>query len=446
MLATALGSVRVTPDKVHEKLAERILVDGLPQVIDLKKSHGAFLWDSRHQVEILDLVTCFSTCPLGYNHPKLNTPEFRQRILPAALNKPSNSDLYSTYMAEFVETLSRTVPEPLNRHMFFIEGGALAVENALKAAFDWKVRQNLRAGKGEKGHRVIHFKQAFHGRSGYTLSLTNTADARKTDYFPKFDWPRITNPKLAFPTTPELLERVEAAEFEAIAEIKQALMDFPDAIAALIIEPIQGEGGDNHFRGEFLRQLRRLADEAEFLLIFDEIQTGFATTGKWWCFEHFDVLPDLFAFGKKTQVCGICASRRLDEIDSVFRVSSRINSTWGGSLVDMVRCQRFVEIIEEDKLLENAAAVGKHLLDGLIRVQELFPGRVSNARGRGMFLAFDLPDAETRNRTLRAMVETGVLGLASGERAIRFRPAVSLSQEEAEESLGRLQKALGTLL
>src|SRR6185503_10113972 len=132
---------------------------------------------------------------------------------------------------------------------------------------------------------------------------------------------------LSFPVTDEILARVAAAEKQTVAEIERALRDNPDDIAALIIEPIQGEGGDNHFRREFLAELRRLADEHEFLLIFDEVQTGFGTTGKWWAFEHFGVEPDIFSFGKKTQVCGIAASRRLDEVDSVFKISSRINST-----------------------------------------------------------------------------------------------------------------------
>ncbi|MGB6365120.1 MAG: L-lysine 6-transaminase, partial [Thermoanaerobaculia bacterium] len=374
--------------------------------------------------------------------PKLDTPEFRRRILPAALNKPSNSDLYTAEMAEFVATLSRTLPDSLNQRMFFIEGGALAVENALKTAFDWKVRRNLEAGKAEKGYQVIHFQQAFHGRSGYTLSLTNTADLNKTDYFPKFDWPRVSNPKLSFPVTADVLEQVEAAEQQSLGEIKQALRENRHDIAALIIEPIQGEGGDNHFRAEFLGQLRELADEEEFLLIYDEIQTGFGATGKWWAFEHFDVQPDILAFGKKTQVCGICASDRIDEVDSVFKVSSRINSTWGGNLVDMVRCQRYVEIIEEDGLLENATTVGALLLEGLQQLETTYPEMVSNSRGRGMMVAFDLPDPKTRDAVLGEMVEVGVMGLACGVQAIRFRPPLSLSPDEAAEGLRRLELAL----
>lgn len=436
---------RVSPEKVHEALDKHILADGLSMVLDVEKSHGSVLVDARDGREIIDLFTCFATCPLGYNHHGLNDPEFREELMPAALNKPSNSDLYTTQMADFVEALARAVPETHNKHMFFIEGGALAVENALKTAFDWKVRKNLAAGKGEKGSQAIHFRHAFHGRSGYTLSLTNT-DPAKTDYFPKFSWPRIDIPALSFPVTDEVLAQVQQAEQTAIDQIKQALVDNPDDIACLIIEPIQGEGGDNHFRGEFLQELRDLADEAEFLLIYDEVQTGFGTTGKWWCFEHFDVPPDVFAFGKKTQVCGICANDRVDEVDSVFKVSSRINSTWGGNLVDMVRCRRYVEIIEEDKLLENAASVGHHLLEAMGRLAEAFPGKVTNVRGRGLFAAFDLEDHAKQRKAIAAIAKHDVLGLTSGERTIRFRPALTLSTNVVDEAMRRIERALATVL
>ena len=445
-MTTLTPSLSVPPQDVHDVLRQHILVDGYHLVVDLARSHGSFLFDAARDREVLDFFGSFSTCPIGYNHPKLDTPEFRARILPAALNKPANSDLYTPEFASFVETFSRTLPAAFRNHLFFIEGGAAAVENTLKVAFDWKVRKNLAAGKGEKGAQIIHFQQAFHGRSGYTLSLTNTADLRKIQYFPKFQWPRILNPKLRFPVTDQVLAEVAVAERTALAQIKQALLDNPDDIAALIIEPIQGEGGDNHFRRDFLQALRDLADEAEFLLIFDEVQTGFATTGKWWCFEHFGVEPDVFAFAKKTQVCGLAANHRVDEVESVFKVSSRINSTWGGNLADMVRGQRYVEIIEEDDLVANAARVGEHLLDGLRQLEQIFPGKVSNARGRGLFVAVDLPSTEVRNATLKALNEENVLGLASGHRAIRFRPPVSMTAAEADEGLRRVERALARSL
>src|SRR5438105_5634180 len=162
---------------------------------------------------------------------------------------------------------------PLQRY-FFIEGGAMAVENALKAAMDWKVRKNLQSGRGERGTEIIHFERAFHGRSGYTLSLTNT-DPRKTAYFAKFTWPRILSPSLDF-SLPSAQREGVAAEREKLAEqqIRNTLIQRGPDVAAIIVEPIQGEGGDNHFRGEFLQQLRRICDEHELLLIFDEVQTG----------------------------------------------------------------------------------------------------------------------------------------------------------------------------
>jgi L-lysine 6-transaminase len=446
MPTTVPASVHIPPSAVHDALKRHILVDGYHLVMDLDKSHGAFIFDNERGRDVLDFYTSFATCPLGYNHPKLRNPEFAARILPSALNKPANSDVYTTYLAEFVETFARTVPEPLRHHMFFVEGGALAIENALKTAFDWKVRRNLAAGRGEKGHQIIHFQECFHGRSGYTLSLTNTADPRKTQYFPKFQWPRVVNPKLSFPITDDVLAGVLETERRAVREIEQAVAAHPHDIAALIIETIQGEGGDNHFRPEFFRELRRLADEHEFLLIFDEVQSGFGTSGSWWAFEQMGVAPDIFAFGKKTQVCGICVSQRVDDVESVFRISSRINSTWGGNLFDMVRCQRIIEIIEEDDLLDNARRVGAHLLQGLRGLEASFPGQVTNARGRGMFLAFDLPDTDLRNRALKALSDSDVLGLSSGHRAIRFRPALLLSTAEADEGVRRVERALQGLL
>jgi L-lysine 6-transaminase len=446
MIPALTNPPHVRPGEVRDTLSRHMLVDGYHHVQDLGRSHGVWFHDAARGRDVLDFYGHFSSCPVGYNHPKLDTAEFRERILPAALTKPANSDVYTTQLAEFVETFSRTVPERFRKHLFFIEGGSAAVENALKAAFDWKVRKNLAAGRGERGTQVVHFRQAFHGRGGYTLSLTNTADARKTDYFPKFPWPRIVNPKLRFPVTDEVLAEVVRLEAQAVAEIERAVAEHPHDVAALIVETIQGEGGDNHFRPEFLRTLRRLADEHEFLLVLDEVQTGFGTTGRWWAFEHFGVEPDIFVFAKKTQVCGIAAGPRLDEVDSVFKISSRINSTWGGNLVDMIRCQRIIEIIEEDDLLANAARVGERLLSGLRRLETLWPGRVGNARGRGLFAAIDLPDTETRNRALAALVEADVLCLASGERAIRVRPPLVISAAEVDEGVARVETALRKLL
>lgn len=433
-----------TVSEVHARLSRHLLADGLPFVLDLERSHGPYFVDRNSGREILDFFMCFATCPVGYNHPVLHDPEFEKRILPAALNKPSNSDFYTEEMADFVDAFARTVPPAFAERMFFISGGALAVENALKTAFDWKVRKNLSKGQPANGSRMIHLREAFHGRSGYTMSMTNT-DPRKTDYFPKFDWPRITNPKLRFPVSDKVLQEVEAAERASIEEVKQALVDHPGDIAGLILEPIQGEGGDNHFRKEYFRALRELANEEEFLLIFDEVQTGFGTTGSWWCFEQFGVEPDVVAFGKKTQVCGIFASARVDEVESVFQQSSRINSTWGGNLVDMVRSERYIEIIQAENLLENTHVVGRYFLEELENQANARPETLSNVRGRGSFVAFDLPDHETRERLLNAMIAEDFLGLRSGNHAIRFRPPLDLTKAHVDDAVERLDRALSRL-
>jgi len=439
-----MKSPKIAPNAVHATLARHMLADGYDMVLDLEKSRGRRMHDARTGRDYLDLFSFFATLPVGFNHPKLKDPDFLAKLTRAALVNPTNSDIYSTEFAEFVEVFGRVAMRPWLPHSFFIAGGALGVENALKAAMDWKVRQNFRKGlKVEKGHQILHFREAFHGRSGYTVSMTNTADPRKYQYFAKFDWPRVSNPHLRFPVDDAELARVKAAEAGTLAEIRAAFDMRKHDIAAICLEPIQAEGGDHHFRTEFLAALKAVAHEHDALLIFDEVQTGVGLTGRFWAHEGLGVQPDLVAFGKKMQVCGMLAGGRIDdEPDNVFKVSSRINSTWGGNLVDMVRCQRYLEIIEEERLVENAAAVGAHLLAGLQSLQAERPDIVSDARGRGLMCAVDLPDTETRDRLMDKAYELGLMILGCGKRSIRFRPVLDITRAEIDEALDLVRKAL----
>ena len=248
----------INPKNVHSTIDKYMLADGMPPVVDLEKSHGSWLVDSQSGKEYLDLFSMFASMSVGYNHPYIL--EHKDTITKAALNKPTNSDIYSTQMAEFVETMGRIAQPSYLPHSFYIEGGGLAVENALKTAFDWKVRKNLEKGNGQKGSQIIHFKECFHGRTGYTMSLTDSPDPRKTLYFPQFDWPRITNPKISFPLE-ENLDSIIKLEKIAISEMKNAFQNNKHDIAGIIIEPIQGEGGDNHFRPEFFKELKTLSRE-----------------------------------------------------------------------------------------------------------------------------------------------------------------------------------------
>ncbi len=438
--------VHIAPARVHETLVGHMLADGLDLVVDLKKSKGSWIEDARSGKRYLDFFTFFGSSPIGLNHPKMFEPEFQEALMRAAVNKPSSSDAYTVEMAEFVETFARIAMPDYLPHLFLIEGGALAVENALKTAFDWKVRKNFTHGyTTERGRLVLHFRYAFHGRSGYTMSLTNT-DPNKTLYFPKFrDWPRVDSPYLHFPLTPDNLERARQDEARAIQQIKEAFINNPDDIAAIIIEPIQAEGGDHHFSAEFLRTLRLLADENDAMLIFDEVQTGVGLTGKMWAHQHF-VEPDIMSFGKKTQVCGILASKRVDEVlENVFQKPSRINSTWGGNLVDMVRSKRYFEIVEEDQLVNNARVQGEFLLAEIEKIQEEFPSLVFEARGRGLLCAFDLAEAQMRDLLKQKCYEEGLILIGAGDRSIRFRPPLTITRDELSIGLTIIREQLKEL-
>ena len=432
-----MPQITVPTERVFPILRENILVDGFHLVIDLERSHGCYMVDALEGKEYLDCYSSFSTLTLGHRHPKLDDEGFRQSLMTAALANPANSDVYSREYAGFVDTFRRhAVPETF-RYLFFVAGGSVAVENAMKAAFDWKAQRNRARGVTGGADKILHFQNAFHGRSGYTLSVTNTDPVKVAD-FPKFAWPRISSPALSFPVDEAA---VAAAERKACAEIEAAFAADPHGIAAILIEPIQCEGGDRHFRPEFLARLREYADRYDALLIFDEVQTGFSTPGSLWAFQQLGVTPDLLVFGKKTQVCGFMSTTRIDEVErNVFHVSSRLNSTWGGNLVDMVRGARYLQIMVEDHLVENVRRVGATFLAGLQALAARVP-HVTNPRGRGFLLAFDLPDTAARDAGRKALWEAGLACLSCGPRSIRFRPALTFGEAEVQRALEILDGA-----
>lgn len=425
---------------VKKILSQHILADGFDFVMDFEKSHGSWIHDRLTGKDYLDMFSMFASASVGYNYPDIVAKS--EWLGKMAINKPTLADVYSEEYAHFMEVFARVAMPKELQYCFFISGGALAVENALKAAFDWKTRKNFSKGIEKEAGICIHFKQAFHGRSGYTLSLTNTADPRKYEYFPKFNWPRILNPKLTFPQTEENLEETIKNERLALLHIEEAILSHPDEVACIIIEPIQAEGGDNHFRDEFFVELRNLCDDNEVLLIFDEVQTGIGLTGKMWAFQHFSVVPDLISFGKKTQVCGILANKeKMDQVpQNVFRESSRINSTFGGNLIDMLRFQLILEIIEKENLLDHVQRVGDYLQSGLQKLSKKYPNLISNVRGRGLMCAFDLPSDEVRNQMREKLYQEQLIVLGCGTASLRFRPHLTVSEAEIDQALSMIDR------
>ncbi|RKR82601.1 4-aminobutyrate aminotransferase/L-lysine 6-transaminase,TIGR03251 [Mucilaginibacter gracilis] len=438
-------NLSVSPADVQSVLEKHILADGFDLTFDMEKSQGVHIFDSKHNRTLLDFFTCFASVPLGYNHPKMvNDESFKKNLMLAALTNPSNSDIYTQQYAQFVKVFDKVGIPSYLPHAFFISGGGLAIENALKVAMDWKVQKNFARGYTvAKGFKVIHFDHAFHGRTGYTMSLTNTSP-EKTRWYAQFDWPRVSTPIMNFPYTDDGHQDLLRREAHSIGQIKQAFADFKDDVCAIIIEPIQSEGGDNHIRKEFLEQLRILANENEAMLIYDEIQTGVGLTGKFWCHEHFgeNARPDILAFGKKMQVCGILASKRVDEVENnVFNVPSRINSTWGGNLVDMIRATRILEIITEDELCANAQRTGDFLQEELKKLS-LKNDMIRNVRGRGLLTAFDFPDRETRDKFIQNGLLHNVMFLGCGTNTIRFRPALIMTKQHIDIGMTIIEKLL----
>jgi L-lysine 6-transaminase len=438
MTLLTLPETPVAAHAVHDVLRRHLLVDGFDMVLDLEASQGSTLVDARDGTAYLDLFTFFASNALGMNHPALTgDPVFREELLTAALNKPSNSDVYSAPMARFVATFARVLGDPGLPHLFFVEGGALAVENALKVAFDWKSRWNEAHGRDAAlGTKVLHLRDAFHGRTGYTMSLTNT-DPVKVARFPQFDWPRIPSPYLVPGAD------MDAREAEALGAARAAFQAHPHDIACFLMEPVQGEGGDHHFRPEFLQAMQALCVEHDALFVLDEVQSGAGLTGTAWAFQQLGVRPDVVAFGKKTQVCGVMAGGRVDEVpDNVFAVGSRINSTWGGSLTDMVRSRRILEVIEAEGLVARAAELGPVLHELLLGLAATHP-EVTDVRGRGLMRAFSLPTPALRDAVLTALrTDEHVLLLGCGTRSVRFRPALTVTPAELEAGVAALDRVL----
>lgn len=431
---------------IHQTLGKHILADGMNIVLDLEKSNGNWVVDEITGEKYLDLFTMFASTSIGYNHPHLvNQIEFLGKM---AVQKPTLSDVYTKEYADFMETFARVAMPDYLQYAFFVEGGTLAVENALKAAFDWKTRKNLMNGQNEEADIVIHFKESFHGRSGYTLSLTNTSDPRKHMYFPKFDWPRIINPKLHFPIDKENLEETIEKEYHAKQQIESAFKKYGNRVACIIVETLQGEGGDNYFRKEFHEYLREITEKNDAFLIYDEVQCGLGITGKMWAHEHYGVKPDIMTFGKKSQVCGILANKeKLDQIpNNVFKESSRLNSTFGGNFIDFIRFKMILEVYEQENLVENAKIQGEYLLKKLHELQTKHHDLISNVRGLGLWCAFDFPNPEIRAAFLKESFNNKVILLPCGDYSIRFRPHLTITSDLIDEAIERIDRSLNAVI
>lgn len=415
---------------LHEKASKFIQLDHLDVVYDIERSYGNYFYDSKSDRALLDCFSFIASNPLGHNHPGLNDPDFEKKLLKVAKTKPSNSDILTEEYVSFLETFDRVLnPGRWFKKYFFVSGGTLAVDNALKTAFDWKHRTVARTtGKVMQPNdmRVVYLTKAFHGRSGYPLTMMG--NKQKSYLFPRFEnWVEYDPNSLV--TLEGLLYGQDVSN-----------------IAAIVVEPHQGEGGDRFFPETFHKRLREFSDKHQIVLIYDEVQSGVGVSGKTWAFEHYGVVPDILCFGKKAQVCGIAVTDTiLSCAGNVFEEKSRLNSTWGGDLTDMVRCQKYLEIIEAEGLVKNAEIVGAELLEALEHLKARFPGLVDRPRGLGLLTAFDLPTKDLRNQLIQLCFKNGALVLGSGEKSIRFRPSLNFTPQDVGVLVNTLSMSLTEL-
>ena len=411
------------------------LVDSYPVMWDLTRSKGSWLWNASEGCSYLDFHCGYGSNPLGHNHDGLIEAMTRSPMgVSAFWNKPACGDFYTEELLEFVETFqTEMIPRKMQTApLFFIDGGAAANDNAIKVAQDYKVQRT----GNPKATKIAGLTDAFHGRSPGSLSLTNT-DPHKTKLFAKFEgWPRI-------PTTDGTPEADEAL----LAHLSQAFEEGNDEIAGVMVEPIQCEGGDNHLTARVLQGIQALCRQHDALFMLDEVQTGFWTTGARWCFQHFDLTPDVVTFGKKSQQCGIWGGPKVAAFkDGCMHQSGRISSTWSGNLVDMIRSTHIMRIIKDDGLAGNAIVRGKQFVDVMQIFGEKYPQHISNVRGRGLIIAFDATDTKKRNLILQKLYsEEKFIGLACGDRTVRFRPNVNVYGYDMDIALGRIENVLNKI-
>ncbi len=405
-LAEALGGLPAETDAIRaiEDACQMPTYAKLP--IALVRGEGSWVWDA-DGTRYLDLYGGHAVALTGHCHPRVVAA---LRAQAGRLLFFSNV-VYNDVRAAAVKALTDIAPEGL-RSVFLCNSGAEANETALKIARKHTGRM-----------RVVSMHEGFHGRTLGALGATGM--------------PNYRDPAYPIPTEHTYIPFGDAEALEAA---------LGDDVAAVMLEPIPSMGGIRTADKAYFQALRTACDAHGALLIFDEVQTGCGITGTAWAFQQLGVLPDVVAFGKKTQVCGVMAGGRVDEIaDNVFAVSSRINSTWGGNLVDMVRSRRILEVIETDGLFARAAERGRYLGDRLEDLAAEFPGLVGDVRGRGLMRAFSMPTAAQRDSLIAGLWDRAVIMLGCGPDSVRFRPALTVSRDEIDDAVDAVRAVLSAM-
>jgi L-lysine 6-transaminase len=428
----------ITSQQMLAELSHYVVADPYPFVLDLSRCHGSWLVTLEGQ-EIFDWAGYFGSKLIAHNHPGLYEPEYLKQLSLAANNKTANPDFLTPQCLEYYRLLYELAPAGMRNpklEVYVVNSGAEAVENMMKYFINLHHHRLKNAGKTGSESRFIYFDQAFHGRTIFALNVTQlTDDPIITQDFHGFIHGNL---KVPFPWTDisqpdsENQNRTE----QSLSIIEKLLVTFADEIAGIIVEPLQGAGGHRTALPHFFRQLSELAFKHNVSLGFDEVQTAGGQTGTFWAIDQFELPhpPQAVASAKKL---GNGVAYMLYPMDDL----GVLDSTWGGSLVDMVRFVQEMMIVRREKLIEQVPAKTARLRVGLDRITTKFPAMVYNPRGMGIYQGFSLRPPATKAHFLEtAMSQESLLMLGAGTNSIRLRPSLSVTEAEIDLLIEKLER------
>ncbi|KAF2736823.1 4-aminobutyrate aminotransferase [Polyplosphaeria fusca] len=449
MIQTAIPGPKST--QAIERLSKVFDTRSLNMMADYSKSYGNYIADLDGNV-LLDVYAQIASIPVGYNNPSLLLAATSPEMASAIINRPALGNFPQHDWADILETgILSVAPTGLDQ-VFTGQSGSDANELAYKAAFMWK-RQKQRGGHhvdftheeisssmvnsspGAPQLSILSFASAFHGRLFGSLSTTRSKPIHKLD-IPAFDWPRAPFPALKYPLDQFAAENA-AEEQRCLDETERLIKEWHLPPAAVIVEPIQSEGGDNHASPNFFRGLREITKKHDILFIVDEVQTGVGATGKFWAHEHWGLQtpPDMVTFSKKAQTAGYYYGNNELRPNKPYRQFN----TWMGDPARAILFRAIIQEVERLDLVQSTAATGNYLYDGLARLSQQYPNEINNLRGQGQgtFIAWDSP---RRDEILKKAKGVGVNIGGSGETAVRLRPMLIFQKHHADMLLERLEK------
>lgn len=423
-----------------DELSAYVIATPYPFVLDLEKCEGMWLETVDGQ-RLFDWAGYYGSKLIGHNHPGLYEPAYVQKLVRAANNKVANPDFLTRECLEYYRMLHRLGPEIMKRagslEVYAVNSGAEAVENMMKYLVAKFNQKKIDEGKTISHRKFLYFDKAFHGRTVFALGVTQTIDPVATkDFHGLTSSGNIKLPFPAYASENTYAENLRNA-LKALEQVESVLSLMAEEIVGIIVEPIQGAGGHRVAVKEFFQGLSELAHKYNVYLAFDEVQTGLGATGKMWAIDHFDLphAPMAIAAGKKFGTGVVYMKEPLEDIGV-------LDSTWGGTLADMVRVVREVEIMESEGLMARAAENGERLARGLQSLVDKHP-MLSNVRGLGLYQGVSLSSPELKGRLVQvAREEFGLLLLGAGSRSIRTRPNLSVTAAEVDEFISLLDLCL----